>query len=237
MRRRCFVVGLNLSPTHIRVAAPLTAKGALGTMAGDEHRVVAHGPQALGDAVDQILVVALGEIGAANAASEQHIADKSALYFGRIKHHVSWGVPWAVAHLQSVRPQGNGVAVTQPARGRESAGGRETIVGRRSLEAIDPKLIPWVRPDDGQLQSLSQLGGATRVVDVRMGDPNRHQFDAQLLASVLEHIQVATRVDDGRGHALVLPDHRAVLLKGRDGDGFVVEHVWQERCLITKFRT
>ena len=92
------------------------------------------------------------------------------------------------------------------------------------MEAIDPKLIPGVRPDDGQLQSLSQLSGATRVVDVRMGDPNRHQLDAQLFASVLQHFQVTTRVDDGRGHALVLPDHRAVLLKGRDGDGFVVEH-------------
>ena len=37
-------------------------------MAGNEHRLVAHGPQALGDAVDELLVVAAGKVRAANAA-------------------------------------------------------------------------------------------------------------------------------------------------------------------------
>jgi len=29
----------------------------------------------------------------------------------------------------------------------------------------------------------------------------------------LQHVKVTTWVDDGAGHALVFPDHRAVLLK------------------------
>jgi hypothetical protein len=40
----------------------------------------------------------------------------------------------------------------------------------------------------------------------------------------LQHVKVAAGVDDGGGHTLVFPDHRAVLLKRRDGDGFVVKH-------------
>lgn len=58
-------------------------------MAGNEHRVVAHGPQALRDAVYQMLVIALREVGAANAAGKQYIADKRAVHLGRIKHHVA----------------------------------------------------------------------------------------------------------------------------------------------------
>ena len=63
---------------------------------------MAHGPQTLSDAGDQIVVIALRKIGAANAARKQHIAHKSALDFGRIKHHMAGRVARAVAHLQSV---------------------------------------------------------------------------------------------------------------------------------------
>jgi len=57
-----------------------------------------------------------------------------------------------------------------------------------------------------------------------MRNPNGYQRHAQLFACALQHVKVAAGVDDGGGHALVFPDHRAVLLKGRDGDGFVVKH-------------
>ena len=53
------------------------------------NRFISHGPQALLDAVEQLLVVALREIGAADAAGKQHIADERALGFWRMKHHVA----------------------------------------------------------------------------------------------------------------------------------------------------
>jgi len=59
---------------------------------------------------------------------------------------------------------------------------------------------------------------------VCMRDPNGYQPHAQLRASALQQVKVAAGVDNGGGHALVLPDDGAVLLKGRDGDGFVVKH-------------
>lgn len=57
-------------------------------------------------------------------------------------------------------------------------------------------------------------------------DPDVFERDAQLLASVKQYIDITARVDHRSGHALVLPDQRTVLLKGGDGDGFVVEHGW-----------
>jgi len=89
-------------PAHVGVGAALAPEGALRPVAGDEHRVVAHGPQALRDAVDQMLVIALGEIGAADAAGEQHIANKRAVHLGRIKHHMPRRVARAMPHGQRV---------------------------------------------------------------------------------------------------------------------------------------
>lgn len=49
---------------HIRVAAPFPPERALGAVAGDEHRVITHWPQALFDAGNQRVMVALRKIGA-----------------------------------------------------------------------------------------------------------------------------------------------------------------------------
>ena len=71
-------------------------------MPWNKHRIVPHRPEALCDAVNQVLVVAAWKVCATNASSKQDIANKSAFDFGRIKHHMAWGVAWAVAYLQSV---------------------------------------------------------------------------------------------------------------------------------------
>ena len=68
-----------LGPTHIRVAATFTTKRAFRAMAWNEHCVIAHGPQALRDAGNQGVVVALWKVRAANAAGKQHIANKRTL--------------------------------------------------------------------------------------------------------------------------------------------------------------
>lgn len=64
---------------HIRVAASFPPEGALGAMAGDEHRVVTHWPQALLDAGDQRVMIALRKIGAPDRARKQHISHKGPL--------------------------------------------------------------------------------------------------------------------------------------------------------------
>jgi hypothetical protein len=47
-------------------------------MAWNKHGVVSHGPQALRDAVDQVLVITARKIGATNASSKQNVANKGA---------------------------------------------------------------------------------------------------------------------------------------------------------------
>jgi predicted Zn-dependent protease len=77
----------------------------------DEHRVVTHGPKPLGDAVDQGVMVAAGEIGAADAAGEQHVTHEAALRFLGEEHHVPRRVAWAMPHLHRAVADGDGVAI------------------------------------------------------------------------------------------------------------------------------
>ena len=81
-RVQCNFRVLRLGAAHIGVAHALASERALWPMAGNEHGVIAHGPQTLRDAVDQIVVVALRKVGAANAARKQHIAHKRTLDLG-----------------------------------------------------------------------------------------------------------------------------------------------------------
>jgi hypothetical protein len=72
------------------------------------------------------------------------------------------------------------------------------------------------------------------MVDVGVGDPDLFQRDAQLLASVLQHIQIATGINDGGFHGFIAPDDGTVLLEGGDGDGFVLKHFEMliHRCVV-----
>ena len=136
-------------------------------MARNEHGLVAHGPQALGDAVDELLMVALREIGApSNAAGkEQHIAHKGAVDLG------AWnttcpGVAGAVAHIQRLVAHLHRVAVVQPACRREVLRGRKAEHRALLRQPVNPELIARVRPHDGRLQALGQLARAARMVDM-----------------------------------------------------------------------
>ena len=193
-------------------------------MAGDEHGVIAHGPQAGLDAVNELVKVALRKIGTSDAAGKQHIADKGALELRRKKHHMAGCVTGAVAHLQGVRAQRDGVAVVQPAGGLERLGLRKTEHHALLGQAVDPELIARVRSDDGHIEPLRQLPGAAGVVDMGMGEPDLFELEAQPIDLCQQVVQIPARVDHGGLLGVLVPDQGAVLLKGRDGDGEVGEH-------------
>ena len=193
-------------------------------MAGNEHRVIAHGPQTLGDAVNQVLVIALRKIRATNAAGKQHIAHERALDLRRIKHHMPRRMARAMPHLQGVRAQGHRITVLQPSGRLEGFGGRESILGSGLGQTIDPELIAWMWADDGQLQPLSQFGRRCRVVHMRMGDPNLLQFQTQLVHCTQQQIEITPRVDHRGLMGHVVPHQGGVLLERGHRDGLVLQH-------------
>ena len=137
---------------------------------------------------------------------------------------MAWRVAWAMAHLQGVLAERDYVAVVQPACGRERTRGGEVVAGSGLWQTVNPKLIAFVRADDGQVQLLGQIGGGTGVVDVGVGDPNLLQLHTELLACVCQHGQIATGIDDGGLHRFIAPDDGTVLLERGNGNGFVLQH-------------
>jgi hypothetical protein len=91
-------------------------------------------------------------------------------------------------------------------------------------QAINPKLITGVGADDGQLVFLGQIGGGTRMVNVRVGDPNLFERHTQLSTGIFQQGQITPGVDDGPLHRVITPDDGAILLERCNGNGFVLEH-------------
>jgi len=191
---------------HVGVAAPLAPEGAFRAVARNEHRVIAHGPQTLGDAGNQRGLVALRKIGPANGTGKQHVADKGALGLGGIKHHVARRVARAVAHGQFTLPYPHRVSILQPPRGLECLRGRKAKHLALLRQAVNPELVARVRTDDGQLQPLGQLACATGMVNMRMGQQNLRELQAQALDLGQHPVQVTAGIDDCSLLGLVAPD-------------------------------
>jgi hypothetical protein len=103
-------------------------------------------------------VVAAGEVGAADAAGEQHVADEGALRAsGAVEHHVARRVAGAVAHVEHAVADLHRVAV-----GSQRVGVKGSACGKPNMQAllasaVDPELVARVRADDRQAVLARQL--------------------------------------------------------------------------------
>ena len=135
-------------------------------------------------------------------------------------------VAGAMAHLQSVCPQRDGIAIGQPARGFEHPCWRKTISRSSLWQAVNPELVSGVRADDGQAAQLfGQIGRARGVVQVAVGDPDLFELEAVLGDGAQNQIEIATGIDHSRLATLIVPNQGTVLLKRCDRNGLVLQHV------------
>ena len=75
-------------------------------VAGHERSVVAHRPQALGDRSDQLLLVAAGEVPAADRALEQHVADRREVRLRVMEYDMAGRVAGAVGDVEGQLAEG-----------------------------------------------------------------------------------------------------------------------------------
>jgi len=109
-------------------------------------------------------------------------------------------------------------------------------VGVKGSAAASPNICPCWRsasiqhchPGEGRRWAAPLAGQccrATGVVDVRVREQDLPWRHAQAQHGGADQRQVATGVDDGALHRQVAPDDGAVLLKRRDGNRVVAQHV------------
>jgi len=174
-------------------------------------------------------MVALREIGAANAASKQHIAHIGVAVLRIKKHHMAGRVAGAVQHLQGAVAQSHRIAIDQPTRGREMLGLREAKHLALLRQRVNPKAVAGVWAFNGQAQFARQGAGGACVVNVRMREENGFEREAALFHGGQQHGHVTAGINQGSVFGVFAPNERAVLFEGGDGEGLAVEHEKQRK--------
>src|SRR6516164_11776104 len=101
------------------IGPPFMADGRSRTVAADEADIVAERQQLFGDRPDQGLVIAAGQIGAADRAVEQDIADMGEAHLLVEEHDAAWRVSGTVQYVESQFADRDLVALIEPAIGGE----------------------------------------------------------------------------------------------------------------------
>ena len=191
----------------------------VGAVPGHEGHVVAEWPEPPGDGADQRIVVAAGEVRAADRAGEKHVADECDRSRAVEEHDVTGRVARAVQYLQRPSPtvtvspwSSQRVGVNELPR-RES---RTCGSGRRSLS------IQYWSAGCGPSMATPSSAASSAV-------PPAWSICvcvSRIRVECQPHCRESARGSGrdrrpGRSPArfacLLVPDHRAVLLEGGDG--------------------
>ena len=143
-------------------------------MTGDEGHIVAQWPELLRDRIDQVLVIAHGEIRTPDAALKEYVADDGELAGAMEENHVAGRVAGAVEAFQLKIADGDRLALFQPAVRRHVAHRpRQAEHLRLVFQLIEQHLVGLVRPDDLDAQRLLQFHRSACMVDMAMRQPDR----------------------------------------------------------------
>ena len=116
-------------------------------------------------------VVAAREVGAADRASEQHVADeRDAARAALREHDVAGRVAGAVVHVERELADADRVALLEPAVRREGTRAGHPEHRRLARELLDPERVLALRSFDRHAGALRQLRHAAAVVDVAVRD-------------------------------------------------------------------
>ena len=188
------------------VVAPLLAEGRHRPVARDETDIITERPELVADRTDQRGVIAARQVGTADRALKQHIANHRQSRWRMEKHHVAGRVAGAVQNLQRQVTETHCVTVVQPAIGRERRRRAETEHTTLMGQLINPELVFLLRPLDWNVQALSELGRTTGMIDMAVCQQNFHDADPGLCGSRKYLLDVTTWINDSCLQGFLAPE-------------------------------
>ena len=189
-----------------------------GPVAADEADVVAERQQLFLDRGDQRGVVAARQVGAADRAAKQHVADMGEFGGAVVVDDMAGRMAGAMQHLERHARRSDTVS---PSSRKRSGTQLRTRVGqaealRLVLEIGEQRPVGLVRADDLDAERVLQVHRAAGMIDMAVGDPDRRDGDAV----VVERRQNASTSPPGSTTTPCLvvrvEQDRAVLLERRD---------------------
>src|SRR4051812_19481797 len=124
-------------PVDERIADPFMPDARAGTMAADETDVVAERRQFFGDRPDQRGVAAAGQVGAADRAVEQYVADMGEAHFLVEEHHAARRMAGAMENVEGQFAYLDLLAFVEPAVGNEIAHARHAKTAAAHLDIVE----------------------------------------------------------------------------------------------------
>src|ERR1700730_4337185 len=193
-------------------------------MAADETDVVAERQQLVLDRLDQRVVVAAGNIAAADRTVEQHVADMGKAHFPAEIYDAARRMAGAMQDVEAQLADRDPVALMKPAVRRKIAHACHAKPRAAHHYIVEQEFVGHVRAFDRHLERVAQLGGAADMIDMAVGQPDLLHSDVRLLDRGLNFRNVAAGVDHHGFPGGLAPDQGAVLLEQRhrddDGAGF-----------------
>jgi len=196
-------------------------------VAGDDRGVAGQGEQACLDGVEDLVGVATGEVGSADAASKKGVAGENHLEWLEVKTDGTLGVAGGVNDFGWVVGETDEAAVGERFVRWRSFGSRNA--DPRGLFGHDPKLgkIGFVE-EDGSAGEGFELERSADVVDVGVSDEDLLEGEAVGLEAAVDAGDFVAGVNDDGFASLFVGKNGAIALQRADGEGledhgFIVE--------------
>ena len=170
-------------------------------------------------------MVAVGEVGPADRAAEEDVADDGEAGGTVDQGDMARRVARAVQDLEDVVGEAQLLAFREPAVGQDIAGTGDPVGPALLLQTLEEEPVLLGRAHDRDrglagLERIPQGCGPAGMVDMAVGEPDRLRPNRELPGRVQDALDVAARVDHDSPHAGLIPQDGAVLLeRGHGHDG------------------
>ena len=196
----------------------LRADGSSGAVTGEDPGFVGQGEQAGGDGVDDLRVVAAGEVGAAYAAGKEGVAGDEQVEWGEVEADGALGVAGGVEDLGGIAVEADDEAVGERfVGGRGFRRGNAQPAGLR-LHHFEQGKVVFVEEDGGAGETL-KAERTTHVVDVGVGDEDLLELEAEFGQSAVNASDFVAGIDDDGFTHFFVTEQGAVALQRADGKG------------------
>ncbi len=192
-------------------------------MAGYDPGFVRQGEQAGLDGVDDLLGVAAGKVGAADAAGKERIASEDHVEWGEVKTDGALSMAGGMEDPGWVGAQADMLAISEDIIRRSGFRGFDTYPRRLFGHDLELGEVVFIEKDGGAGQGF-EFDGSADVVDVSVRNQNLLEGEAERVESAMDAGDFVTRIDDDGFAGLLVGQNGAVALEGTDRKRF--ENHW-----------
>ena len=188
------------------------------SVAGQHSGFVGKGQQPGFDGFDDLIEIAAGQVGPANAAGKQCVAGDEQLERGEVQANGALGVARGVQDQRRAGFKPNAEAVGERVVWRSRFRGRDAQPPGLRVHHFEQGQVVLIQQDRCAGQPL-ELERASHVVDVAVGDENLLELEAQFSQASMDAADLVAGIDDNGLSGLLVAKDSAIALQWPDGEG------------------